>query len=343
MIKRIILASIVLIALAVVGVSYVYNAQKDYLASRVLNKQALLYEIPPGRSLSRVLTSLKDKQIIKASWQQRWLARSLRFIAPQLTKLKAGTYEIQPQISIQELLLLFTQGQEHQFSIRLAEGETFEQWLVTLKDTAHITHDLEGKSEAEIARLLGCKREKLEGLLLPETYHFTKGSSDLSLLQRAYKAMQTQLTQMWEERDVSPEIKTPYEALILASIIEKETAQSNERTRVASVFINRLKKGMRLQTDPTVIYGMGERYNGNITRKDLKQETAYNTYVIKGLPPTPIAMPGRESIYAALHPEETRYYYFVANGEGGHTFSRTLNQHNRAVKEYLRTLRKKKK
>lgn len=328
-------------ALAVAGVYFVYAEQKEYLNAPVLNKSAVLFEIPAGRSLSRVLLSLKDEHIIHESWQHQLLSRSLRFIAPELTKSKAGTYQILPSMSLQEVLFLFSKGQEYQFSLRLAEGQTFKQWFLTLSTTPYLTHKLEGKTEAEIAKLLGSKREKLEGLLLPETYHYTKGSSDLGVLQRAYKEMQALLSQEWEKRHVSPYIKTAYEALILASIIEKETAQSDERTKVASVFMNRLKRGMRLQTDPTVIYGMGDRYNGNISRKDLKQATAYNTYVIDGLPPTPIAMSSRESIYAALHPEKTKYYYFVANGKGGHTFSRTLDQHNRAVKKYLKILRKK--
>lgn len=342
MIKRIILISLIGVALAVAGAYFVYTAQKDYLNTPVLNNSARLYEIPAGRSLSGVLSSLKDEQIISTAWTQRWLGRSLRFIEPQLTKLKAGTYQIKPGISVRELLLLFATGQEHQFSLRLAEGETLKQWLAALKEAPHISHQLENKTEAQIAQLLGSKQEILEGLLLPETYHYTKGSSDLSLLQRAYQAMQTQLEQEWLAREVSPVLKTPYQALILASIIEKETAQSDERAKVASVFFNRLRRGMRLQTDPTVIYGMGDRYQGNIRRSDLKEATPYNTYVIKGLPPTPIAMPSRESIHAALHPETTSYYYFVANGEGGHTFSRTLAQHNRAVREYLNILRKKK-
>lgn len=340
-IRRIILAVIISIALAAAGASFLYKAEKDYLQTPVLNESAVLYELPTGTSLSSVLFKLEKEGILSSSWHRKYLTRFLRFIQPDLTKLKAGTYEIAPHLTLKEVLTLFSNGREHQFSLRLPEGKTFRQWLAILDAASPLIHQLKGKSEAEIASLLGCEKEKLEGLLLPETYHYTKGSSDLALLKRAFKKMQILLDSEWNNRDKTPYINTPYQALILASIIEKETAQSDERSKIAAVFLNRLQKGMRLQTDPTVIYGMGDNYRGNITRKDLATATAYNTYIISGLPPTPIAMPSKASVYAALHPEKNRYFYFVANGKGGHTFSRTLKEHNRAVQKFLKIIRKK--
>ncbi|MGB2078866.1 MAG: endolytic transglycosylase MltG, partial [Vibrio sp.] len=197
-------------------------------------------------------------------------------------------------------------------------------------------------SEAQIAKALDLPYAKLEGLLLPETYNYTKGMSDLDVLKRAAVALQTELDVQWNDRQNDLPLKSAYEALILASIIEKETAEDSERAKVASVFINRLNIGMKLQTDPTVIYGMGDRYQGNIRRSDLRRATPYNTYVIYGLPPTPIAMVSKKSIQAATHPDKTKYLYFVATGKGGHVFNTNLKDHNRSVQAYLKVLRSQK-
>ncbi|MFA0232494.1 endolytic transglycosylase MltG, partial [Vibrio sp. 10N.261.45.A7] len=197
-------------------------------------------------------------------------------------------------------------------------------------------------SEKEIAEKLGIENEKLEGLFLAETYHYTYGTSDLDLLKRAHRDLMNVVNEEWENRADKLPLKSPYEALILASIIEKETAVASERERVSSVFVNRLNKRMRLQTDPTVIYGMGDSYDGNIRKKDLRTPTPYNTYTMSGLPPTPIAMAGKASINAALNPEKSNYLYFVASGTGGHVFSKSLTEHNRAVRAYLKQLRKNK-
>jgi len=194
-------------------------------------------------------------------------------------------------------------------------------------------------AEADIAQKLGIEQQKLEGLFLAETYHFPFGTTDLEILKRANRRLEKILDQHWANRQPNLPIKTPYEALILASIIEKETAIASERGRIASVFVNRLNKRMRLQTDPTVIYGLGDAYDGNLRKKDLRTPTPFNTYTIFGLPPTPIAMAGEASIKAALNPEQSNYLYFVASGSGGHVFSKTLNEHNRAVRAYLKQLR----
>ena len=239
------------------------------------------------------------------------------------------------------MLALIASGKEHQFAITLVEGDRFTDWLEQLSTAPEIVHQSDGMSEAEIAKAIGADTSKLEGYLLPETYHYTSGTTDLELLKRAYRQMTSLLDDAWESRDKSIPLKTPYEALIMASIIEKETAVDDERTVVSSVFMNRLNKNMRLQTDPTVIYGMGDKYKGNIRKRDLRTPTPYNTYTIFGLPPTPIAMPSKASVLAAVKPQESNYYYFVADGKGGHKFSKTLSEHNRAVRAYLRTLKKK--
>jgi UPF0755 protein len=208
------------------------------------------------------------------------------------------------------------------------------QWLAELEADPDVKHTLGGRSEADIAALLGVQGGSLEGWLFPDTYRFSPGSSDVEILRRAHAAMVKRLDGAWAARDPDLPLATPYEALILASIVEKETALAAERPLVASVFVNRLRKGMRLQTDPTVIYGMGERYDGNIRRKDLAEDTPWNTYTRDGLPPTPIAMPGAASLRAAVQPAQTSFLYFVGRGDGTHEFSRTLEEHNRAVAKY---------
>lgn len=342
MLKRIYLLIVLIVVCACVGLTSLYFSQKAYFNASTLNQGDVLYELQRGQNLSHVLSSLEKDQIIPSSthsWKRKLLVHYLSFTAPELLKPKAGTYAITPHMSIKSILVVLAKGKEHQFSLRLPEGKTFKDWMTILNAAPHLTHQLTGKTEAQIAKLLDIDKEKLEGLFLSDTYHYTTASSDLDMLKRAYKQMQVTLKQLWETREVSSYIKTPYDALILASIVEKETAQFNERSKVASVFMNRLKKGMRLQTDPTVIYGMGAQYKGNIRRTDLRTPTPYNTYVIYGLPPTPIAMPSKESIYASLHPDKTPYYYFVASGSGGHVFSRTYRQHNKAVHQFLQTLK----
>ena len=195
-------------------------------------------------------------------------------------------------------------------------------------------------TEQQILAAIGAKESKLEGLLLAETYRVERGTSDIALLKRAYKAMHKLLDEQWQSRNKKLPYKNAYEALIMASIVEKETGASKERPVIAGVFVNRMRIGMKLQTDPTVIYGMGDRYKGNITRADLRRPSAYNTYVIKRLPPTPISTVGPEAIKAALNPVKTKYLYFVAKGDGSHYFSKSLREHNNAVRKYQ--LRRKK-
>ena len=270
-------------------------------------------------------------------------------LKPDLNKIKAGTYSLNDVKTVQDLLNLLNSGKEVQFNVKWIEGKTFKDWRKNLENAPHLAQSLKDKSNAEIFDLLdlpdvGKNRElkNLEGWLYPDTYNYTPKSVDLELLKRAAERMKKALEKAWDERDTELPLDNPYEMLILASIVEKETGIAEERAKVASVFVNRLKAKMKLQTDPTVIYGMGENYQGNIRKKDLETPTAYNTYVIDGLPPTPIAMPSESALQAVAHPEKTDFYYFVADGTGGHKFSRNLNEHNKAVQEYLRWYRSQK-
>ena len=220
----------------------------------------------------------------------------------------------------------------HRFT--LVEGWTFRQVLAAIGENETLRHTLEGLPEKEIMRRLEYPGERAEGRFLADTYQFPRDSTDLALLARAYDAMQTFLQAQWRNREPGLPLKDPYEALILASIVEKETAVAAERPQIAGVFVRRLQKGMKLQTDPTVIYGIGEKFDGNIRRRDLTRDTPYNTYTRNGLPPTPICMPGRAAIEAVLHPAPGKTLYFVAKGDGTHYFSATLEEHTRAVRKY---------
>nr|WP_255199253.1 endolytic transglycosylase MltG [Vibrio sp. JPW-9-11-11] len=317
------------------GYSYVAKQVEQYVTQPLQLDQEQIFTIEPGTSFNRVLVNLTQAEWLGSS---DWVKLVRRFY-PELTQLRAGTYLLQPGIQLNEALEQFKQGKEHQFAITFVEGSTFKEWLEILASAPYLQHELQGLSEAEIGQKLALEQQKLEGLFLAETYHYTFGTSDLDILERANDKLQSVLDKHWAERQQDLPLKSPYEALILASIIEKETAVESERERVASVFVNRLNKRMRLQTDPTVIYGMGDKYDGNIRKKDLRTPTPYNTYTIFGLPPTPIAMPGEASIMAAVNPEQSRYLYFVASGNGGHVFSKTLAEHNRAVRSYLKALR----
>lgn len=250
------------------------------------------------------------------------------------TGIKAGSYSVKQGITPTQLLGKLARGDVTQGEALLVEGWTFRQWRARLEQNPDLKHDTLGLSEAEIAARLGIDGAKLDGWLLPDTYLFDKQSSDIELLARAHRAMKKKLEQAWNERDANVPYKTPYDALIMASIVEKETGRSDDRAQVAAVFVNRLRKGMLLQTDPTVIYGMGEAFDGNLRKRDLQTDTPYNTYTRSGLPPTPIAMPGLASIQAALHPAPSDMLYFVARGDGSSHFSRTLEEHNKAVIKY---------
>ena len=302
-----------------------------------------LLTIERGTTGNKLAGLLEKERILDNAELLSWLLK----LHPELNKVKAGTYSLNGVKTVEDLLKLLNSGKEAQFNVQFIEGNTFKNWRKRLENAPHLKQTLKDKSEQEIFRLLALPKVskaidewmKIDGWLYPDTYNYTPNSTDLELLQRAAERMKKALDKAWNERDKDLPLENPYEMLILASIVEKETGIAAERPQVASVFINRLKAKMKLQTDPTVIYGMGEDYNGNIRKKDLETPTPYNTYVIDGLPPTPIAMPSEDALQAVAHPAQTEFYYFVADGTGGHKFSRNLNEHNKAVQEYLRWYR----
>ena len=265
--------------------------------------------------------------------------------------LNAGTYEMPANPSFAQMLKVLQAGEKVALvEVQIIEGRTAKDLYQALARSEGITLevlDAEGKPKSNLKQALGIDAytpegkfsDNLEGWFMPDTYHYGEGTTDKQILQDLYQAQQQILDEAWENRAEGLPYKTPYEALIMASIIEKETGVPEERTLVSAVFVNRLNKGMRLQTDPTIIYGMGDRYDGNIRRKDINEATAYNTYQIDGLPPTPIALPSKASIEAAMHPDDSDALYFVATGTGGHKFSNNLADHNRAVQEYLKVIR----
>jgi UPF0755 protein len=303
----------------------------DY-ATTPLNLMASAQEvsIQSGSGLRSVALQLKEQGVISNEWPFILLAKALH----KESNLQAGEYHLNKNISPYYLLVSLIQGKTTQSSITFIEGKTFNQMQQSIAANDALKHTALNLSDVELMRKLGSDISHPEGLFFPDTYYFNRNVEDVTVLKRAYDTMQTKLESAWQARADNLPYKNSYEALIMASIIEKETGQASERKMIAGVFVNRLRIGMRLQTDPTVIYGMGEQYQGNIRRKDLLNDTAYNTYTRSGLPPTPIAMPSLASIEAALHPEDTRALYFVGKGDGRHVFSSSLAEHNRAVTQY---------
>ncbi|WP_456377512.1 endolytic transglycosylase MltG [Thiolapillus sp.] len=295
-----------------------------------LPEQGMVLNVPQGMSLGKIAYQLEQQEML----EDARLLRLYGHFHPEATQIKSGEYKLPAGLTPVTLLDLLVSGKTISYSVTLVEGWTFAQMMQAIHEQPELHHTLKGLSGAEIMQRLGHEGEHPEGRFFPDTYLYPRNFSDLELLKRAYARMEETLAQAWAKRPEGFPLKSPYELLILASIVEKETGRAGERDRIAGVFLRRLKKGMRLQTDPTVIYGMGERYKGNIRRKDLRESTPYNTYVISGLPPTPISMPGRESIFAVVNPVDEKALYFVAKGDGSHQFSATLKQHNAAVRKY---------
>ncbi|HET7314064.1 endolytic transglycosylase MltG [Salinisphaera sp.] len=296
------------------------------------NSQPELIEVAPGTSFRELVHQLHREQIIRRPREERYLSLYAR-LTGQATNIKSGEYLVPANQTPRQLLALLVSGKIRQHSLTLVEGWRFEQIMQAVDNNPALKHTLRGKSNAQIMAALGHPGEKPEGRFMPDTYMFPRGLTDVAFLKRSYNAMQTFLHQAWAKRSDNLAIDTPYQALILASLIEKETAAPDERARIAGVFNRRLKIGMRLQTDPSVIYGIPD-YDGNIHESDLERDTPYNTYTRAGLPPTPIASPSRASIRAALHPAKGDALYFVARGDGTHVFSDTLAGQNRAVRKY---------
>jgi UPF0755 protein len=292
-----------------------------------------LYEVSSGAGFNRVVADLAHQGVIGDEWAFRLLTR----LEPQrVPSLRVGEYRLEPGMTGRELIALLGSDRVVTYPLTIPEGWTFRQMRDLLDDAPKLDHRTEGLSDAEVMALLDREGQHPEGWFFPDTYRYHKGVSDLEILDQAMTRMERILEEVWAERDDELTIETPYEALIMASLIERETGAPEERREIAGVFKRRMESGMRLQTDPTVIYGMGERYDGRITRADLQEDTPYNTYTIDGLPPTPIAMPGRASLEAAVNPLPGETLYFVARGDGTHHFSRTLREHNNAVNRYIR-------
>ncbi|MDX1723192.1 MAG: endolytic transglycosylase MltG [Pseudomonas sp.] len=292
--------------------------------------EELMLEVPAGATPGGVLNRLQADGVLQDAL---WLRLYWRFNLKG-QPLHSGEYRLTPELSVRDMLGLWRRGEVVQYSLTLVEGWSFRQVRAALERQSKLDLTLSELSDAQLMARLGYPGVNPEGRFFPDTYRFVRGMSDLDLLKQAYVRLEQVLAEEWQGRADGLPYKEPYDALIMASIIEKETGVPEERGEIAGVFIRRLRIGMRLQTDPTVIYGLGERYNGKLTRAHLREPTAYNTYVIDGMPPTPIAMVGREAINAALHPVAGKSLYFVARGDGSHVFSNSLEAHNRAVREY---------
>ena len=327
---------IIIILLVLLGTAsaLVYQFDQALKSPLAIEKNSLL-KIKAGSSISSFAKQLERIQWIPSRF---WL-RNYGRLFPQKANIKAGTYLIAKNSTLVQLLTQLVEGKEHQFSVTFIEGTRFKDALSILVEHPYIKQTIQNMDISKIATKLGVKAKNPEGWLFPDTYAFTADTLDITLLKRAYINMQAQLDKAWKKRADNLPYKTPYQALIMASIIEKETSYIAEQPVISSVFVNRLRKRMRLQTDPTVIYGLGERYQGDITRAHLREKTAYNTYRINGLPPTPIAMVGLSALQATLNPATSDYFYFVSGGDGKHVFSRTLKEHNLAVRDYLKKQR----
>jgi UPF0755 protein len=324
-------ALLVVVTAAAFLVAGLWADYRRFLANPVsLPEPSTVFEVPRGANIRQVAQQLAGLGILSRPYYLLILALQ----RGDQGRLKAGEFELKAGMRPADLLERLTSGKVIQYPVTLVEGWTFRQAVASIAAHPRFGSDLAGKTDAELMEALGRPGEHPEGRLFPDTYSFPGGTFGLEVLRRALGRMDQVLSEEWGQRAEGLPIETPYQALILASIIEKETAVPAERPAIGGVFVRRLQKGMRLQTDPTVIYGLGERFDGNLRREDLREVTPYNTYVIDGLPPTPIALPGREAIRAALNPEPGNSLYFVARGDGTHVFSRTLEEHNAAVRAY---------
>ncbi|MBP1472929.1 endolytic transglycosylase MltG [Frateuria sp. MAH-13] len=326
-----ILGWLVLLAMLAALVAGWYDFERFSRTPLTVGPQRQTLDVERGSSLRGIVAQLRSRNLTRApSLYWRVLAERMRVA----DRLHAGEYALDPGVTPGQLLDAMAAGRVLQRDFTIVDGWTFRQLREALAKVPTLRHDDAALDDAEIMRRIGAPGEKPEGRFLPETYAYVKGDGDLDILKRAHQAMVRALAELWPGRDKNLPLATPYEALILASIVEKETGRADERPRIAGVFVRRLENHMLLQTDPAVIYGMGEAYAGNIRRSDLLADTPYNTYLHAGLPPTPIALPGRPAIQAALHPAPGKALYFVARGDGSHVFASSLAEHNRNVACY---------
>jgi len=324
MIKKLLLLSVSMVLTFVVGMSVYANR------TLALPVTPFEFELQQGGHLKSMARELHVAGLLEQDWAFVWLVRLLG----KSSEIKAGYYALQQPVTPLELLEIFHKGAVIQRQVSIIEGWSFKQFREVLNANPDLKHVTKDWSDAEILKSIGALEAHPEGMFFPDTYRFAVGSRDITIFKHAYQTMQQRLQEAWANRESNLPLKTPYEALILASIVEKETGAASDRSMIAGVFVNRLRRGMRMQTDPTVIYGMGEKFDGNLRRRDLKTDTIYNTYTRRGLPPTPIALPSLASLQAALHPAKTKALYFVARGDGSSQFSNNLIKHNRAVRKY---------
>ncbi|MFC7517727.1 endolytic transglycosylase MltG [Herbaspirillum sp. GCM10030257] len=325
--KKFIFSIIVFALLAAAGVTFIANQPLIGREDRPIE-----FSVKAGSSVRSTGQQIAGAGVPVNPWVFELLAR----LTGKASRLKAGSYEAKPGTTPLTLIDQLVRGEFAQEGLAIIEGWSFKQMRQAIAAHPAIRHDTAGMSDRELLEKIGVQYTHPEGLFFPDTYRFAKGASDLIIYKQAHSLLQKRLNEAWARRSPSVPYKSPYEALIMASIIEKETGQKSERNLIAAVFVNRLRKGMLLQTDPTVIYGMGEKFQGNIRKRDLETDTPYNTYTRAGLPPTPIALPGAESLEAALNPANSDALYFVARGNGTSEFNNNLADHNRAVNKYQR-------
>jgi len=330
-------AGLLAVVVLVAGAGFVAWKQFNaYMAQPLSLSEPVQFSVARGTSFGAMTSQLEAAGLINQPIYFRLHAKLNKLQG----KIKAGEYQFDSGVTPEDLLNSIVRGDTVKYYFTIVEGSNFRQLKASLLKNDILKQDINDLSNDDLLQRLGVNQQHPEGLFLAETYQIERGMSALSLLKRANRSLMQELEKGWQEKAAKLPYKSSYQALTMASIVEKETGVASERPRIAGVFVRRLNLGMRLQTDPTVIYGMGEAYKGNITRKDLRKPTAYNTYVIKGLPPTPIAMVGREAINAALHPEMGKWLYFVAKGDGSHQFSTNLRDHNNAVRKYQLKRRK---
>jgi len=328
---RALLGAAVAIAI-VIGGTFAWYATTE-LATAPLPLQ---FDLKPGSSLRTAAQEMERAGVLREPERFVLMVRLLG----EAKNIKAGNYEVSEPVTPYRLLQKIVLGEVTQATVTFVEGSTFTQMRKALDEHLDVAHATRGLTDEEVLQRLGIEEASPEGLFFPDTYHFARGNSDLRILRRAHRLMQSHLEAQWAARAPELPLATPYEALILASIVEKETGREEERPLVAAVFVNRLRKGMLLQADPTVIYGLGETFDGNLRKRDLLADAPYNTYTRTGLPPTPIAMPGLASLAATLNPPPSDVLYFVSRGDGSSHFSRTLGEHERAVTKYQRSGRR---
>ncbi|MEN3113019.1 endolytic transglycosylase MltG [Uliginosibacterium paludis] len=297
-----------------------------------MSKPVVDFDIAPGMSMKRISAQLADAGLDIWPAGLTMLAR----FNGDATRIKAGSYRIDKPVNMLELVALMSSGANAYADLTIVEGWTFARLRLALASHPDLKQDSAGLDEADIMARIGFPGVPAEGMFAPDTYSFSRGASDFEVLRRAAQHMQLRLEQAWSKRAADVPLKTPYEALVLASVVEKETGRADDRLNVASVFVNRLRIGMPLQSDPTVIYGLGSGFDGNLRRRDLQADTPFNSYTRRGLPPTPISLPGKAALEATLNPAQGKFLYFVARGDGTSAFSSTLDEHNRAVARYQR-------